>query len=184
MSKQKNAERTVKCPVEGCGAEKLARGIHLHVRQSDGGGHGEQGEVPEGVDLDDLETAGSQAVSMDYPETRETEEAHRRCPYCHEVFQGKRGVMIHLGRTANTGPHPANPKEEVDSAELSLVRLGEKGEVVEVIDPSTLLPATRRRREREKQQSIEKKVRAVIKEFRQEGRNEAADRLEEILADV
>jgi len=33
-----NEERTVICPVEGCDAEKLARGMHLHVLHSKGDG--------------------------------------------------------------------------------------------------------------------------------------------------
>jgi hypothetical protein len=177
------AEPTVKCPVEDCGAEKLKRGIHLHVRQSKGSGHGPQGEVPSTINLDDLETSGSQEVSMDYPETRQTEQVGRRCPFCKEVFRGKQGVMIHLGRVAGDGSHPQNPKEEIDAEKLTIVHLDEDGNVVEEVDEPTTLPSTRRRRESERENTLEAKVQTVIEEFRHEGKDEVADRLEEILTD-
>lgn len=184
MPEETNTERTVKCPVENCGAEKLARGIHLHVRQSKGSGHGPQGEVPDDLDLEDLETVGSQEVSMDYPETRNTERVGRQCLFCEEVFQGKQGVMIHLGRVAGQGPHPEDSKKEIDPEELAIVHLGEERDIVEKIDEPVVLPSTRRRREREREISLEQKIRTVIEEFRQEEKDEAAERLEEVLADT
>lgn len=178
------AEPTVKCPVEGCDAEKLKRGIHLHVRQSKGSGHGPQGEVTSTINLDNLETSGSQEVSMDYPETRQTERVGRRCPFCKEVFRGKQGVMIHLGRVASSGSHPKNPKKEIDAEKLAIVHLDEDGNVLEEVDEPTTLPSTRRRRESEQENTLEERVQSVIEEFRHEGKDEVADRLEEVLADA
>lgn len=177
-----NRESTVKCPI--CGEEKLSRGIYLHVNRSVGNGHGEQGEIPEGVNLDDLDPVGEQEVSMDYPSTRATEQVGRRCPFCREVFRGKQGVMIHLGRTRGKGPHPDDAKERVDPEDLAIVQMDEDGNVVEEVEEGTLLPSTRRRREREKAAFLEERVRAVIEEFREEGKDEAAKRLEEILEDI
>lgn len=174
-----NRERTVECPI--CGEEKLARGIYLHVNRSVGNGHGEQGEVPEGVDLDNLETAGERNVSMNYPESRKTEQVGRQCPYCEGVFRGKHGVMIHLGRIAGKESHPENAKEEIDPEDLPIVQVDEQGDVVEVVEEGGLLPSSRHRREGEKAASFEERVRALIKEFRQEGNDEVASRIEETL---
>jgi len=82
MTNHPNDERTVRCPVDGCDAEKLARGIHLHVRQSSGDGHGPQGEVPDSINFENLDTVGEQTVEMDYPEERNNEKEARLCPYC------------------------------------------------------------------------------------------------------
>lgn len=195
MPGQTNAERTVRCPVEGCGAEKLSRGINLHIRQSKGDGHGPQGEIPEGIDFDNLQTVGTREVSMDYPETRKTEKIGRLCPYCKEGFQGKEGVMIHLGRSAGKGPHPEDPKKNVDSENLSIASIdadrtraenithskqNETG--VEKIEKSAATPSKNQRQEHEGDVHLKQEVRNLIEEFRNEGKDEAADRLEEVLS--
>jgi len=154
------------------------------VRQSTGENHGPQGEIPDNISFDDLKTVGSQAVSIDYPDKQEIEPFGRQCPYCEEIFRGRRGVMIHLGLTEGRGTHPDNAKEDVDFDDLRVVRIDENENVIEEVDQSAVLPTTRRRREREREASIEEKVRGVIKEFRQEGKDEAADRLEMILMDT
>lgn len=184
MPKQTNRETTVTCPVEGCESENLSRGIFLHVRQSKGSGHGPQGEIPDTIDLDNLETTGSREVSMDYPDTRQTEQVGRRCPYCEDVFRGKQGVMIHLGRAAGNGPHPENPKEEIDAENLAVVHVDEDGEVVEEVEGTVMMPSTRRRREREREASLVDQIHTVIDEFRHEGKDDVADRLEDVLADA
>lgn len=181
MSERTNPERTVNCPVPGCNAEKLARGIHLHVRQSKGDGHGPQGEIPDEISLKNLETVGSKKVSMDYPETRETEQVGRRCPYCKEVFRGKHGVMIHLGRSTGKGPHPENAKGQVHAEDLTIVHIDENGSIIETVEDPTVMPSTKQRREREKDASLEVQIRGVIEEFQQEGKDAAADRLEDVL---
>jgi hypothetical protein len=186
MGERRNAERTVRCPIEGCGAEILARGIHLHVRQSKGGGHSPQGEVPAGVDFQDLETVGSREVTMDYPDTRPTEGVSRLCPFCERPFQGKQGVMIHLGRQAGTGPHPNDAKDRVDAENLLVARIDEDGNMVEVVeDPSTaVMPSTRRRRERdenEKETVDATKVRTYIESLREQGLKEEAEKAERML---
>jgi hypothetical protein len=181
MSERTNPERTVNCPVPGCNAEKLARGIHLHVRQSKGDGHGPQGEIPDEISLKNLETVGSKEVSMDYPETRETEQVGRRCPYCNEVFRGKQGVMIHLGRSAGKGPHPTNAKDQVDAEDLTVVHVDDDGSVIGAVEEPTVMPSTRQRRDREAEEDLRGQIQAVIEEFRQEGKDAAADRLEDVL---
>lgn len=126
----RNDERTVRCPVEGCDDELLARGIHLHVRQTDGGGHGPTGDVPDRISFEDLTTIGSEAVEMDYPEERDTDETARLCPYCFEVFAGQEGVRIHLGQVAGRKNHPRNPA--ADPVDFPEVVVDETGNVEEL----------------------------------------------------
>lgn len=129
----RNPERVVKCPVEGCDAEKLARGMHLHIRQSVGNGHGERGEIPDSVSLDNLEEVGTQEVELHYPEDREVENVARMCPYCREVFRGKNGVLIHLGQVAGRKNHPPNGSKIHVPEDFPVVELDEKENVVNIV---------------------------------------------------
>jgi len=136
--RHRNDERTVKCPVEGCDAEVLARGINLHVRRSSGNGHGPRGEVPDDVSFDDLETVGSEAVEMDYPEERDTEQVARLCPYCGTPFTGKQGVLIHLGQVAGRKNHPEDAADKHEPENFPRVTVDEQGNVVEMLgEPTT-----------------------------------------------
>jgi len=123
----------VKCPVEDCDAEVLARGINLHVRQSSGGGHGPQGEAPDQLTFDDLKTVGSDTVEMDYPEERDHEQVARFCPYCSEVFTGKQGVRIHLGQVEGRKNHPRNANERHAPEDFPQVAVDDEGNVVGVL---------------------------------------------------
>jgi len=129
-----NEERTVRCPVEGCNAEKLARGMHLHVRQSSGDGHGPHGDVPDHIDFENLETVGEQKVEMDYPEERETEHVARLCPYCSNPFKGKNGVLIHLGQVAGRKNHPEDASERHTEEDFPRVEIDEQGNITSVAD--------------------------------------------------
>jgi hypothetical protein len=134
--KHRNDERTVRCPIEGCDAEKLARGIHLHVRQSSGNGHGPQGEVPEGITFEDLETVGEEEVEMEYPEERDTENVARLCPYCLQPFKGTNGVLIHLGQVAGRKNHPDDGAEKHASVDFPEVEIDDEGNIVRTLsDP-------------------------------------------------
>lgn len=130
----RNWERVVKCPVEGCDAEKLARGIHLHVLRSVGDGHGEQGEIPDDVDLRDLEEVGSKEVEVNYPEEREAEDVARLCPYCRQVFRGKNGVLIHLGQVAGRKGHPPTGSAGHDPEDFPVVRLDDDENILSVLE--------------------------------------------------
>lgn len=129
----RNAERVVKCPVEGCDAEKLARGMHLHVLRSVGDGHGEQGEIPDGVSFDDLEEAGTQEVEVNYPAEREVENVARLCPYCGVPFKGKHGVLIHLGQVAGRKNHPPNASKVHEPEDFQVVELDDEENIVGVV---------------------------------------------------
>ena len=130
----KEGEPIVRCPVEGCGAEKLSRGMHLHVLRSVGDGHGEQGAYPEGIDLENLEVVGRKEVNVDYPEEREAESVARLCPYCERPFKGKNGVLIHLGQMAGRKDHPQNASEVHEPTDFPVVKLDEDENVIAVVN--------------------------------------------------
>jgi len=132
-SEQPNRENVVKCPVEGCDSEKLSRGMHLHVRQSVGNGHGEQGEIPEDVEFDNLEKVGTQEVEVNYPEEREVEMVARLCPYCREPFKGKNGVLIHLGQLAGKKNHPSNGSDVHEAEDFPVAELDEYGNIIGLV---------------------------------------------------
>lgn len=131
----RDGERVVRCPVEGCEAEKLARGMHLHILRSSDAAHGDQGGYPEGVDLDNLEEVGRESVDVDYPESRASESVSRSCPYCRQHFSGKNGVLIHLGQMSGRKEHPEGASELHEPEDFAVVRLDEDENVVGVVEP-------------------------------------------------
>jgi hypothetical protein len=180
----KNDERTVRCPVEGCEKETLARGLHLHVMRSSGKGHGETGEIPDSVNLDEAETVGTKEVNMDYPESRDSEKVARLCPYCERPFRGKHGVMIHLGQIAGRKNHPEDAAERHEPEDFDIVHVDENENVVEVVEEGTSMPSTERRKEREEssgEQLDSENVREYIQSLKDEGREEEAERAEKML---
>jgi len=182
--KHVNGEQTVRCPVEGGEAETLARGLHLHVMRSVGDGHGPQNEIPDDINLDAAEAVGTESVEMDYPETHETESVHRLCPYCERPFEGKQGVMIHLGQTAGRKNHPENPKELHDATEFAIVHVDENDNVVELLEEGdqTAMPSTQRRRESSQKDGVEpESIRAHVEHLRERGLDEEAARAEKLL---
>jgi len=128
-----NDERTVVCPVEGCDATPLARGVYLHVRRSGSEGHGPQGEIPEAISLEDLETAGAREVKMDYPEERDNENQARLCPYCSQTFSGLSGLMIHLSQIGGRKNHPTDPKERHEPGDFPRVNVDQNGNIEQVV---------------------------------------------------
>ena len=121
MTEKQNGERTVRCPLEGCNRELLARGVNLHIRQSSDNIHGPQGEVPEDVNLDEMETVGAKSVNVDYPEERNDDTNYVLCPFCYEIFKGQRGMKTHLSQKSGQGQHPddATEQSELEKATLS-----------------------------------------------------------------
>lgn len=178
MTDQESSETVVKCPVNGCDAEKLSRGIYLHVRQSKGSGHGSQGEIPTGLNLDNLEIAGTQDVTMDYPDTRKTETVGRKCPYCDEIFKGKRGVMVHLGRAAGDNQHPKNPKQHHDGTEFETIRSYNSGSVEDGVESGIKGSELIRRLQRDEEASLRDRVEEYISDLRDRGMEKEAKRAE------
>lgn len=140
MTNHRNDERTMKCPVEGCDATPLARGVNLHINRSDGDGHGPRGEVPAHISLDDLETVGAREVEMDYLDERNTEGHARLCPYCNQTFAGEQGLMIHLGQTAGRKNHPANPKDRHEPGDFPRVEVDADGNIQQAVETVETTP--------------------------------------------
>jgi hypothetical protein len=132
--RHRNDERKIACPIEECDAEVLARGINLHVRQSAGGGHGPQGEVPDHISFEDLERVGEEAVEMHYPAERDTEQVTRLCPYCLTPFTGKQGVLIHLGQVEGRKNHPSDATSRHHPDDFPRVTVDHQENVVEVVE--------------------------------------------------
>lgn len=172
-----NDERTVHCPVEGCDETPLARGVHLHVRQSVGDGHGPRGSVPKDIDFSNLTTAGERSVEMDYPESREEEETVRLCPYCRRPFKGKRGVLIHLGQMTERDTHPDDPTD-VDPSDFPVAEVDREGFIHEVTESGIPLPPSERRHNG---QTFTERVEEYIEELEAEGRTEEVERVREML---
>lgn len=183
--KHKNKERTVRCPVDGCGKEVLARGLHLHVSRTSGNGHGESGEIPEDVDLEDAEEVGSREVEMEYPEHRNPEQVARLCPYCERPFRGKHGVIIHLGLVEGRKNHPEDASDQHDPDDFPIVHVDENENVVEIVEEGTAMPSTQRRREKEDVGELgtlsPADVKAYIEDLREQGLDDEAERAEKML---
>lgn len=176
-----NEERTVHCPVEGCDATPLARGAHLHVMRSSGDGHGPQGEIPEGMTFDDLETAGTREVSMDYPEHRETERVSRLCPYCKEPFRGKHGVLIHLGQKKDE-QHPRPVPDDLDPESFAIARVDKHDNVIDIVEDGELMPSTEQRRAAEDSDAeLSERIIEYLHDLRDRGKDDIADEIEERL---
>jgi hypothetical protein len=183
--KHKNDEKTVVCPVEGCESECLSRGLFLHINRSSGDGHGERGEVPADVSVEDAEEVGTREVEMDYPEERYSETVSRLCPYCERPFRGKHGVMIHLGQTAGRKDHPEDAPERWDLDDFAIVHVDENENVVEVVEEATQMPSTERRQEGQDDSEAgnldESNVREYIQGLYEQGLDEEANKAEEML---
>lgn len=134
---KENSEDTVACPVEGCDAEPLKRGLHMHVWQSDGHGHGKRGEVPDDLDLDGARKRRKERVSINYPDKVNLENVERLDTYTGEVFKGKRGLMIHLGQKAGQDNIPNKVTEMHDGEDFPIVRTDDDGNIVELIEPGS-----------------------------------------------
>lgn len=177
-NKHKNEERTVRCPVEGCDKVVLARALHLHVGRKVGDGHGTSNEIPEGVDLDSAEEVGTEQVEMEYPEHREAEDVQRLCPYCERPYNGKQGVMIHLGALEGKKNHPKDAAERHELDDFPIVRVDENQNVIETLEEGTKLPVTE---QNEDSNYDQEDVKNEIEQLREQGLDEQADRLEKML---
>lgn len=183
-NKHKNNERTVRCPVEGCDEEVLSRALHLHINRKSGNGHGETGTIPEDINLDDAEEVGTAEVEMEYPESRESEEVQRLCPYCERPFQGKTGVMIHLGALSGKKNHPKDAAERHEMNDFPVVRVDENQNVIEIVEEGTKLPSTERRQEDSTNSLADvdkEEILETIENLREQGLDGEANKIESML---
>ena len=180
MTNHSNDERTVRCPVEGCDATPLARGINLHLNRTSGDGHGPRGDVPDHISTENLETVGERKVEMDYPDERETENHARLCPYCNQTFAGEQGLMIHLGQTAGRKNHPMNPKDRHEPRDFPRVNVDAKENIQSAVDT----PDVEQTENTEKGAIPTARVFRLIAELVAEGETRMASRVRQALIGV
>lgn len=175
-SQHSNEENVVKCPVEGCPHTGLSRGMHLHVRQSSGDGHGENGDVPPNISLDDLEVVGTKEVQMDYPDERNEEDVVRLCPYCGRAFNGFRGIKIHVGQKVGQGVHPDNATD-IEKEDCPIAHVDDDMNVIEIVEERSMMPSTKQRLKNEQETIKKAALLEIIEELENEGKQDAANKL-------
>lgn len=177
----RNKESVVQCPVEGCAYEGVARGIHLHVLQSSGSGHGPNGDIPGSLNFEDLEKVGEKDVTMSYPDERFEESVARLCPYCGSAFNGFRGVAIHLGQKDGQGVHPEGAKD-IDKEDCPIAHVDDDMNVIELVEENSIMPSTKRRIKAESESVSIDLVHEFIEGLREDGYENIAERaVEEML---
>ena len=99
------------CPY--CGKSYSSQGIHTHVQQSKGNGHGPHGEVPEDFDVDSLKPSNKKPRGGVTHSRAETSTRHLYlCNWCNELCKGERGYKIHLGKSRDDPLHPEDASIE------------------------------------------------------------------------
>jgi len=110
----------------------------MHVLQTDGKGHGDRGTIPDDKKelLDSARKANEKNVVLDYPESQNLEDVERLDTYTGKIFQGKRGLMIHLGQKAGQNNIPEHVTDMHDAEEFPIVETDENGNIVNIIKPA------------------------------------------------
>jgi len=138
--KVKNLEEKVRCPIQGCGKEVSARGLNMHVfhtNDPEGKGHYPKGETPPDFDPSgNIEVVGQEEVEMDYPDEVDLDDKEYLDTYTGKAYQGKRGLMIHLGQMAGKQNIPENVQDRHDAEDFPLVETDEDGNVMRVVRES------------------------------------------------
>jgi len=136
MARNDNREDRVSCPVDGCRQEVLARGLYMHIFQTDdsqGKGHYSRGRLPPEIDEDEIKITGSEKVDIDYPDTVEIEDTMYLDTYTGKAYQGKRGLMVHLGQMGGKNNIPEDVTDRHDAVDFPIVEVDDDGNITEVI---------------------------------------------------
>jgi hypothetical protein len=108
--------------------------MHIfHTDDPEGEGHYPRYEVPPDFSRDDVEVVGKKEVEMDYPDDQGLDEGQYLDTYTGKAYEGKRGLMIHLGQMAGQHNIPEDIAERHDPEEYSKVETDEKGNITEVL---------------------------------------------------
>jgi len=129
-------ENTVKCPV--CGETVSKRGLFMHVWSTDdseGRGHGRDGDVPDGLELNEVEVVGSEEIKMDYPDTQDLGDTEYFDTYTGRSYEGKRGIMVHLGQVKGEHNIPADVTDRFNAEDFPIVETDDDGNIIDVIQP-------------------------------------------------
>jgi hypothetical protein len=129
----------VDCPVPECNSQPYARGVYMHIWQTDGEGHGERGFVPDYIDIESVEEVEQPASDKgtNYPDTVELENVKRLDTYTGGVYEGTRGIMIHLGQKAGQNNIPENITSMVDAEDFPIVETDDDGNIIKIIEPGS-----------------------------------------------
>lgn len=138
-----NDEPAVVCPADGCDFTAANRAIGPHIRMSADDAHGPKYDVPDHLDIDTAESAGTEKVVMEYPNEQNVGDEQRYCPYCRSAFTG-RDIIIHLGSKAGRDNHPESPTEEFETQDFARVETDADGNITAVVEegkgnPSALI---------------------------------------------
>lgn len=132
----KNLEDEVECPIDGCDQTTTARGLNMHVfhtNDPEGEGHYPGGETPPDFDAGAVEVVGKKEVEMDFPDEVDLEDKEYLDTYTGKAYQGKRGLMIHLGQMEGKHNIPEDVTDRHDAEEFPLVETDEDGNITEVV---------------------------------------------------
>jgi hypothetical protein len=145
MPSNRNKENQVKCPVEGCDAEPMKRGLYLHIFQTDdpeGEGHGPRHTFPDWIDLDEITVTREKDVTINYPDTQNLDTDTKYLDtYTGKVYNGKRGLMIHFGQIAGKNNIPENITEIHSPDDFPIVEVDDNGNITKVIkEPKNNVP--------------------------------------------
>ena len=136
MPTVENEENKVECPIDGCDATTAARGLHMHVYHTDdpeGEGHYPRYEVPPDFEAKKAEVIGEETVEYEYPDHVDIEDTEYLDTYTGKAYQGKRGLMIHLGQMAGKHNIPSNIKDKHEAEDFPIVKTDSDGNVEEVV---------------------------------------------------
>lgn len=137
MVKRTNNEEKVKCPIEGCNSETVARGLFMHIFQTDdpeNKGHYPRGEIPPDIDEEEIKVTGKEEVEMNYPETQNLEDRKYLDTYTGQSYEGKRGLMIHLGQMGGKNNIPEDVTDRHRPEDFPVVEVDDNGNITEVIE--------------------------------------------------
>lgn len=129
-----NEEDTAECPV--CAKEVPKRGLFMHIFQSDdpdGKDHYPRFEVPPNIDIEDVKVTGKTEVGMQYPDKQNLEEVYYLDTYTGKAYEGKRGLMVHLGQQAGKNNIPDDVTDRHDADDFPIVDIDKDGNVTEII---------------------------------------------------
>lgn len=132
-----NDEDKALCPVKGCDREIVKRGLFMHIFQTEdpeGEGHYPKYDVPPYIDVEEVKITGTKNVDMDYPETQDIGDVHYMDTYTGKAYQGKRGLMVHLGQLAGRENIPEDVTKRHDADDFPIVEVDDDGNITEVIE--------------------------------------------------
>lgn len=140
MVRRTNKEEKVVCPVDSCSQEAMKRGLFMHIYQTDdakGQGHYPRGEIPPNINREKIKVTGKSEIELDYPETQELETVHYLDTYTGKAYEGKRGLMIHLGQKAGQDNIPKDVTKRHRPDDFPIVDIDDDGNITEVIKHPT-----------------------------------------------